>query len=142
MSSATKYNTDLATRQMQINEWYYSNKMETLFIFQLVFIALCFFAVLFYLNKLGYLSTALLVYAILIVIAIIVIVIVNRISYTNNVRDKRFWNRRQFGYLPPNIPSLGSSTSSYSTVYGSPPGGGGGGSGSCPAYCSSGGSNA
>ena len=34
----TKYNNQLATRQYEINEWSYNNKMDTLFVFQILFV--------------------------------------------------------------------------------------------------------
>jgi len=108
MSGKTKYNTDLATRQMQINEWAYHNKLETLFIFQLVFLALMFFAVLMYINKLGYINIYFVGFIMLIVLFLLVVMILNRVTYTEKVRDKRFWNRRQFGYMEEVEPSKGS----------------------------------
>jgi hypothetical protein len=108
MSGNTKYNTDLATRQMQINEWSYHNKMETLFVFQLIFLTLSLFAVLMYMNKANYINVYFMGFIMIIVVFIIAIIIFNRVSYTAKVRDTRFWNRRQFGYMEAIEPSKGS----------------------------------
>lgn len=91
-----KANNDLATRQFEINEWAYNNKLDTLFVFQLVFVSVCLTAGLAYLNRIGVLPMS--VFGILIAIIIIVDigVFMNRLIYTRKVRDQRYWNRRQF----------------------------------------------
>jgi len=135
MSGNTKYNTDLATRQMQINEWAYNNKLETLFIFQIVFLTLTFFAVLIYVQKLGFINIYFMGFVMLIVLFILAVVISNRISYTTKVRDKRFWNRRQFGYMDALDPSKGSAeflTSLQKQTGNIPP------TPACPASCKNG----
>jgi hypothetical protein len=108
MTKNSKYNTDLATRQMEINEWGYHNKLETLFIFQLIFLVLTFFAVLMYVHKSGHINMYFMGLIMIIVLFLLAVVISNRVSYTVKVRDKRFWNRRQFGYMDALDPSKGS----------------------------------
>ena len=103
----SKYNTDLATRQFQINEWAFRNKLETLFVFQLVFIALTFVAVLTYLYSIGLMNIYLLGLISTVIVFVLAIMIANRAAYTSKVRDKRFWNRRLFGYMDPLEPSKG-----------------------------------
>jgi len=49
----TQYNNDLSSRQSEINEWTYHNKMDTLFVFQLVFISLMTVALLMVLSSQG-----------------------------------------------------------------------------------------
>ncbi len=92
-----KYNTDLATRQIEINEWSYHNKMDTLFVLQLTFLSVLFIAVLMYFHQIGYLGMAFIVYVGLILGVILLILIVNRATFTSYRRDPRFWNRRRFG---------------------------------------------
>jgi hypothetical protein len=106
-SPISKYNSDLATRQFQINEWSFRNKLETLFVFQIIFIALTFMAVLTYLYSIGILNIYLLGLIGTVIVFLLAIMIANRASYTSKVRDKRFWNRRQFGYMDPLEPSKG-----------------------------------
>jgi hypothetical protein len=129
MTGTTQYNTDLATRQMQINEWGYHNKLETLFIFQIVFLTLTFYAVLMYLYKSGRINIYFMGFIMLIILFIIGILITNRVLYTANYRDKRFWNRRKYGYMDSLDPSKGSAEF-LSTVTGLPPSSG------CPSGCS------
>jgi hypothetical protein len=93
---ADKYNIQLLNRQIEISEWTYQDRMETLFVFQVLFIALMIVAILLYLRGAGLLGTAFVVYASILLIIVIVIIIVNRSMYTNRIRDKRTWNRRDF----------------------------------------------
>jgi hypothetical protein len=91
-----RYNNQLATRQYEINEWSYNNKLDTLFVFQILFVTLLLTAGLVYLNKLGFLSTTILGIVVGILLLIVIAVLINRFNYTKRVRDQRYWNRRQF----------------------------------------------
>ncbi len=91
-----KANNDLATRQFEINEWAYNNKLDTLFVLQLVFVSVCLTAGLAYLNRIGVLPMSVLGILIVILIIIVIGVFINRLIYTRKVRDQRYWNRRQF----------------------------------------------
>jgi|LauGreSBDMM110SN_4_FD.fasta_scaffold58146_2 hypothetical protein len=92
-----QYNRDLSSRQAEINEWSYHNKMDTLFVFQLIFISLMTVALLHALSSQGYVGSGFVMYTMGILAFIMVIVIVNRYVYTRTTRDKRYWNRRRFG---------------------------------------------
>lgn len=96
MSGAKHYNNDLTQRQAQINEWSYNNKMDTLFVFQLIFISLLFIGILMSLKQTGVVGPGFVWYSMAIVLIIVVIIIVNRSMYTNTTRDVKFWNRRHF----------------------------------------------
>lgn len=91
-----EYNIDLATRQIEINEWAYEDKMDTLFVFQVVFIGLLLVTILFYLKDVGIFPSSFVWYIIFILALIIGIIIINRASFTARRRDKRYWNRRRF----------------------------------------------
>ena len=90
------YNIDLATRQIEINEWSYNNKMETLFIFQVVFISLLLMSLLFYLKGTGVVGGSFVTYVFLLLVLIVGLIIINRAVYTATTRDGRHWNRRRF----------------------------------------------
>lgn len=90
------FNNQLATRQYEINEWSYNNKLDTLFIFQILFITILFAAGLTYLHKLGFFGAPLLGTLVGVLIFIDLVVLVNRSYYTTSIRDQRYWNRRQF----------------------------------------------
>ena len=92
----SRYNNQLANRQYEINEWSYNNKMDTLFVFQILFVTILLAAGLAYLNKMGFLSMTLLGIIVGILLFIDIAVLINRFNYTNRIRDKRYWNRRQF----------------------------------------------
>lgn len=98
-------NTQLAKRQIEINEWTYNNRMETLFVFQVLFISIMIVAILMYLKGAGFLSGAFMAYVVLLLTFIVVLIIVNRSMYTNRIRDPRSWHRRRFDddnkMLPP-----------------------------------------
>ena len=82
-----------SSRQIEINQWEYENKMETLFFLQLMFVTLCLCAGVLYLRH-SNIFTASVTYLSLVVLGIILILILlNRVSYTYKRRDKRYWNR-------------------------------------------------
>jgi hypothetical protein len=93
------YDRDIenAKRQAEINDWSAYNKLDTLFVSQLLFIALVFIAPLVYL-KTRYLIPSSVFYGILlIVVLILVFTITWRVQYTDKSRSNRFWHRRRFG---------------------------------------------
>lgn len=95
-SSNEQYRIDLTNRQIEVNSWSYNNKMDTLFIFQVLFISLLFASILIALNKQGVVGAAFVWYSVIVVTLIDVIIVINRSVYTNNWRDQRYWNKRHF----------------------------------------------
>jgi hypothetical protein len=95
ISTAT-LNKQLATRQNEVNEWAYNNKLDTLFVFQILFITILLISVFAYLYKVGIISAPFLGVLAGVLIVIDVFIIANRARYTNIIRDKRYWNRRNF----------------------------------------------
>lgn len=93
---STKYNNQLATRQYEINEWSYNNKMDTLFVFQLLFITIALAAGLMFLSKIGLISQTIVGMLVGILLVIDILILVNRMRYTNKSRNKRYWNKRNF----------------------------------------------
>lgn len=102
--STARYNNQLALRQNEINEWSFNNKLDTLFVFQLIFISLLAVSVLVYFQKAGFFNQALLGVFSGIFLFVMILVIANRSMYTNNTRDKRYWNRRIFPKASSKIP--------------------------------------
>jgi hypothetical protein len=92
----TKYNNQLATRQYEVNEWSYNNKMDTLFVFQLLFVTLALAAALMYVAKLGFVSQTVVGIVVGILLVIDILVLYNRYTYTNRTRNKRYWNKRNY----------------------------------------------
>jgi hypothetical protein len=99
-----KRNADTATRTQEIKEWYYNNKLDTLFVFQLIFISLCFLAFIAFLGKLGYISNSVVGILIGILLVVNVLIIANRAVYTDKVRNKRYWNKRIYGIVGSPLP--------------------------------------
>jgi hypothetical protein len=92
----TRFNNQLATRQYEINQWSYENKMETLFVFQILFVTVLLAAALAYLNRIGLLSMPILGILVGILLFIDIAILLNRFQYTKRVRDQRYWNKRTF----------------------------------------------
>jgi hypothetical protein len=94
---SVEYNTQLANRQTEINEWSYNNKMDTLFVFQLLFISMLIICILMMFSYSGIIGRYFVGYTFGILVIINIIVIINRSVYTNNIRDKHVWGRVLFG---------------------------------------------
>lgn len=96
MDRIQEYNDDLTKRQIQVNEWAYNNKMDTLFIFQLIFISLLFVGILIALKLKGVVGAGFVWYSMAVLLILLIIIIVNRSVYTNTRRDTKYWNRKRF----------------------------------------------
>ena len=94
--ASNQYNIELASRQIEIGEWAYNNKMDTLFVFQILFMSILFVSILVALRSTGMIGGPFVWYSLLIVMLIVILIIINRSMYTNNERDVRLWNRRRF----------------------------------------------
>lgn len=92
------------SRVREIKEWYYNNKLDTLFVFQLIFISICFLAVLAFLIKLGFINSAVFGICVGIAIVVMILIIANRAVYTEKVRDKRYWSKRNYGIVGSPLP--------------------------------------
>lgn len=107
MKSAAEANMDMTRRQVEINNWYYENKRETLFVLQLVLLTLLTVTLLLYLAATGWVGEAGANYLMLIVIVIAAGTWLYRWYYTARIRDPRYWNRRYFeqdGKVTPSTP--------------------------------------
>lgn len=99
-------NIALNTRNAEIKEWYFNNKLDTLFVFQLLFLSLCLLAFLAYLMKLGFFGTGFFGMLVGLLIIILILVIANRAVYTEKVRDKRYWSKRGFSSVGDALPGV------------------------------------
>lgn len=102
--STAKRNADTAQRNQEIKEWYYNNKLDTLFVFQLMFISLCVLAAIAFAAKMGFISNTLVGILIGFEIVIMILLISNRAIYTDKVRNKRYWNKRIYGVVGSPLP--------------------------------------
>ena len=94
--SGLKHDRDLTRRQTEINEWYFEDKLETLFFLQMFFIVLLAMAIIMYLYKNDYITQPFATYLTLILFLIVLFTGLYRNRYTNEFRDARFWSKRNF----------------------------------------------
>ncbi len=106
-ADAAVFDSQVAKRQFEINEWTVGNKQDTLFVMQLLFIALTFIAPLLYLNRIELLPTSVFIGIVSLITIALILTFVIRYQYTDKTRDYRFWNRRRFASMggPPTAPT-------------------------------------
>jgi len=104
--SSLKHDRDLTRRQTEINEWYFEDKLETLFFLQMFFIVLLAMAIIMYLFKNNFITAPFATYLTVILFLIVVGTGLYRNRYTTDFRDARFWSKRNFRekeiYVPMN----------------------------------------
>ena len=93
---ASRYNNQLALRQSEVNEWSYNNKMDTLFVFQVLFVTILIAAGLVFLNKMGLIPQSVVGILVGLMLVADLVVLIGRMRYTNLTRNKRYWNKRNF----------------------------------------------
>jgi hypothetical protein len=89
-------NEQLARRQVEINNYYYENKRETLFLLQLILLIMLTVTVILSLRSYGYITQDASDYILLFVIIVGGATWLYRWYYTTTIRDPKFWNRRTF----------------------------------------------
>jgi hypothetical protein len=94
--NAIKMNKDNTRRQVEINNWYYENKRETLFVLQLILLVMLTVTVILTLSHMGYIGEDGANYLMLFVIIVGAGTWLYRWYYTTYIRDRRFWSRRMF----------------------------------------------
>ena len=97
---------DTYLRQGEINEWQAQNKLDTLFFLQTTFLFFTLVIFLIFLRHYDIVTKRSLWVIISTFTLILVGILFNRASYTNNSRDKRYWNRRFIGLSDANLSSL------------------------------------
>jgi len=98
MSNKDRDYTDVATRQIRINEYAYQNKMETLFFMQIMLITILIIGIFAFGVNLGFFGQVMLWYVIITLFVLDVLILAGRTAYTMNLRDRTIWNRRFFTY--------------------------------------------
>ncbi len=91
-----KVNEDLTRRQVEINDWYYENKRETLFVLQLILLTALTVVVLLAAKSYGFIGQEGSDYLLVFIITVALGTWVYRWYYTKYVRDRRYWNNRTF----------------------------------------------
>lgn len=90
------YDHHNAKRQYEINQWTSGNRMDTLFGYQVIFLAVTLLAIFTGLWRLGFITTGLLSFLTFALIAVVVLTFVIRVQYSTYRRNKRYWNKRDF----------------------------------------------
>lgn len=70
--------------------------MDTLFVFQIVFILLLFSSILIILKQMGTFGASFTYYSISVATGIVAIIIINRVMFTQKKRDHVYWDKRVF----------------------------------------------
>ena len=94
--SSKIYNKDLTRRQVEINNWYYENKRETLFVLQLILITVLTLVVILGVTSYGWITQMAADYMMAFVIIVGLGTWMYRWYYTANIRDPRYWSQRRF----------------------------------------------
>ena len=91
-----KFNEDLTRRQSEINEWYYENKRETLFVLQLILLTSLTVVILLAVKSYGWIGQAAADYVTVFILVVAAATWVYRWYYTTHIRDRKYWNKRTF----------------------------------------------
>jgi hypothetical protein len=96
--NSRQFNEDLTRRQVEINNWYYEEKRETLFLLQFVLLIVLTLVIVLGLSSRGYgfISDEASNYLMVFIVAVGAITWFGRWYYTRWVRDPAFWNKRKF----------------------------------------------
>ena len=89
-------NTGVLNRQVEINEWSNFNKLDTLYILQVIFIGLCLVCILAYLMLQGLITPYLFKFISYTIGLIVLVMIALRWRYTSLSRNKRYWHKAEF----------------------------------------------
>ena len=97
---------DSAQRQYEINQWTSGNRADTLFVYQVIFIAILIQALFTGLWRMGIISSGFVAFLAFWLVIIIILTTVNRAQYTAFLRNKRYWNKKDFPrFKGPDIPT-------------------------------------
>lgn len=95
-ADAILYDKQLSSRKNEMNEWTFNNKRDTLFVFSSLFVMLCGFILITVLWRLGMISAYVWGFLGVPMIIVFVLILIRRSMYTDNVRNRRFWNKKIF----------------------------------------------
>ncbi len=105
-TNALIHDRDLAQRQYEINQWSSGNREDTLFVYQVIFIVVLILTLLTSMWRMGIIGTPLISFVTFWLIVIVIMTIVNRGHYTEFLRNKRYWNKKDFPrFSGPPIPT-------------------------------------
>jgi hypothetical protein len=94
------YNKDSTLRQYEINEWENSNKLDTLYFLQVLFICVSFIGAILFLKMNGFISQMLYTMLSGITVTILLLILLFRARYTYSMRDSKYWSKARFPSSP------------------------------------------
>lgn len=103
-------------RQHEINEWSNSNKLDTLYFMQILFICITFITIMMFLKVRGLLSPVLFMILSIIAGLVAVFALILRARYTSVVRDSRYWHKARFSSEQNPFPTVVAPTCPTSTA--------------------------
>lgn len=89
-------NTGVLNRQVEINEWSNFNKLDTLYILQVIFIGLCVVCILAYLMLKELISPYLFKFISYTIVILAIVMLALRWRYTSLSRNNRYWHKAEF----------------------------------------------
>lgn len=109
--NAADINSGLASRQNEINDWSNFNKLDTLYIMQILFVSLSLVGILAFLLANGSINQTLFAFLCYLIAIIGVLMLLFRWRYTNVARDGRYWHKARFQkqpntYVAPTCPTV------------------------------------
>jgi hypothetical protein len=90
------YNKDIGRRQVEINNWYFEDKLETLFFLQVFFMTMLAMSIIFYLQKSSIISAMFAGSITFVLLLVTGLIGLFRYIYTRSYRDSRWWYKRRF----------------------------------------------
>ena len=92
-------------RKYEMNEWSVNNKKDTLFVFSVLFVILSVIVLFTVLLRLNLINSYIWSIICIISIIIFILIVINRAEYTNLLRNKRYWNKKNFPGNPEKVPA-------------------------------------
>jgi hypothetical protein len=86
----------MTRRQVEINNWYYENKRETLFVLQLILLVVLSLVVVLGVTSYGWITQDAADYLMGFIVVVGGGTWLYRWYYTANIRDPRYWSQRSF----------------------------------------------
>jgi hypothetical protein len=107
-ADAVERNNNTYGRKFELNEWSINNKRDTLFVYSFLFISLSAIILITVLYKMNVMSSSVYYIMASVIILVFVLVVINRAVYTDQLRNKQYWNKKDFpgkyGKIP--VPSI------------------------------------
>lgn len=102
------HNNTTFKRKYEMNEWSVGNKKDTLFVFSALFVLLSVIVFATAFLRMHVISSMLWATTSVISTLIFILIVVNRSQYTDLLRNKKYWNKKNFGgkYGTIPIPSI------------------------------------